>query len=137
MKKLVPEYVDPSIEDGTSDDMKALLVGVEITNISSEIQRVHARDFTAQSGAWANGLYAPLYMALNDDASTIIALEPGEEIRRTFVYLMYDMQFCSNDWKRVGEREFDLVLALYPDKYLVNLGIPLAYEEKGSMVWSQ
>ena len=124
LKSLVPGYADSLVDDGTSQDMRAFLVEVEISNDSSEAKKVHVRDFKAQSGAWANGLYAPVYMTLNDDPSTIINMEPGEKARRTLVYLMYDMQFDGDRWKDVGDRRFELVLALYPDKYFVDLGVP-------------
>ena len=131
LRALVPGYADSFIEDGASDDMRALLVEVEIGNASSESRKVHVRDFSAQSGAWANGLYAPVYMTLNEDPSTIVELAPGEEARRTLVYLMYDMQFNGDGWDGVDERSFDLVLALYPDKHLIELGVPAAAGAEG------
>ncbi|WP_080801321.1 hypothetical protein [Arabiibacter massiliensis] len=134
LKALVPDHIDSFIEDGTFRDMRALFVEIEMRNASSEVKKVYVRDFSPQSGAWTNGLYAPLYMTLNDDPSTIIELEPGEKASRTLVYLMYDGQFSGGGWERVSEREFELVLALYPDKYLIELGVPSAGGREGSTV---
>lgn len=122
IKEIVPSYIDSMIDDGTSSDMRALIVDIEIINTSSSTKTAHIRDYKAQSGAWANGLYAPLYMALNDDPSTMIKLEPGQKVSRSLVYLMYDVNFHNrNTWEGIDRRGFQLILALYPDKYLIDL----------------
>ncbi|WP_281656108.1 hypothetical protein, partial [Eggerthella sinensis] len=67
IKDIDPEYEASSIEDGSSSDMRAFLVDVQISNNSNDVQNVHIRDFNMESGAWTNGLYAPLYMNINND----------------------------------------------------------------------
>lgn len=127
LKDMDPEYEASSIEDGSSSDMRALLVDVQISNNSSGVQNVHIRDFNLESGAWTNGLYAPLYMSINNDPSTIVELQPDEKIERSLVYLIFDTQVNNRaDWDKVEQRDYSLELALYPDKYFIELGSPTA-----------
>lgn len=135
LKEIVPGYEDSLIEDGSTADMRALLIEVEIENTSSGAQKIHVRDYHLESGAWSNGLYAPLYMSINDDPSTIIDLASGEETKRTLVYLIYDTHMNNRaDWERVEQRDYSLELALYPDKYLIDLGTPVGVDREGGAV---
>lgn len=132
LQELVPGYLDSSIEEGSASDMRALMVDVEITNVSNNIQKAHVRDFHLESGAWMNGLYAPLYMSINDDPFTIIELQTGETAQRTLVYLIYNVSMNNRtDWSKVEERSYSLELALYPDKYVICLGAPSADNKQG------
>lgn len=132
IKDMAPEYEASSIEDGSSSDMRALLVDVQISNDSSDVQNVHIRDFNMESGAWTNGLYAPLYMSINNDPSTIIELQSDEKIERTLVYLIFDTQVNNRaEWDKVEQRDYSLELALYPDKYLIDLGAPAVGGREG------
>lgn len=125
LKEIAPGYDDSLIEDRSASDMRALLVEVEVKNASSQAQRAHVRDYHLESGAWCNGLYAPLYMSINADPSTIIELAPGESAQRTLVYLIYDINMNNRvDWSKVDQRDYSLELALYPDKYLIDLSVP-------------
>lgn len=122
LRQMVPGYADSLIDDGTATDMRALFIDVRIRNASDAALQVHVRDFKLEDGAWSNGLYAPLYMSLNEGPSTIVGLGPGEEAERTLVYLRYGMGGSdSADW---ATGEYRLVLALYPDKYAIALGTP-------------
>ncbi|WP_165053676.1 MULTISPECIES: hypothetical protein [unclassified Adlercreutzia] len=135
IREMVPGYTDSSIEEGTASDMRALLIDLEIVNTSSDVERAHVRDYHVESNAWMNGLYAPLYMSINDDPSTIVELEPGEKVERTLVYLIYDTQMNSRgDWERVEQRSYSLELALYPDKYSIDLGAPDVGRGEGGSV---
>ncbi|MEG0461791.1 hypothetical protein [Gordonibacter sp.] len=134
LKKMVLGYEDSLIEEGTFGDMRALFVEVKIENASSNTQKVHVRDYHLESGAWHNGLYAPLYMSINEDPSTMVDLAPGEKAERTLVYLIYDTQMNNQaDWSKVEQRDYSLELALYPDKYLIDLGIPVAGGAEGGV----
>lgn len=132
IKDIDPEYEASSIEDGSSSDMRAFLVDVQISNNSNDVQNVHIRDFNMESGAWTNGLYAPLYMNINNDPSTIVELQPDEKIERTLAYLIFDTQVNNRaDWDKVEQRDYSLELALYPDKYLIELGVPAVGGREG------
>lgn len=127
LKDAVLGYADELMDSGGASDMRALLVDVEIVNDSTDAQSVHVRDFHLESGAWSNGLYTAIFMKLNSDPSTIVDLAPGERIERTLVYLMYDTQANSRAaWDRAEMRDYALELALYPDKYQIDLGSPAA-----------
>jgi len=133
LKEAVPGYEDTLIEEGNASDMRAFWIDVRLENTSSDAQKVHVRDYHLESGAWDNGLYAPLYMDINTDPSTIIDLAPGESAERTLVYLIYSIHMNNRtDWGTVDQRDYSLELALYPDKYSIGLGAPSVDGGEGS-----
>lgn len=132
LKEIVSGYEDSFIEDGNSSDMRELLVKVEIKNASFDSQKVHIRDYNIESGALTNGLDASLYMSINEDPSTIFDIPPGEVVERTLVYSIYDTQMNSPaEWVGIDQRSYSLELALYPDKYLIDLGAPAVGGREG------
>lgn len=125
LKALVPDYEDSLIDGGPASDMRAFLVEVALDNHAREARTVHVRDFSLESGAWTNGLYTPVYVALNEDPATIVTLAPGQTEKRTLVYLAYDIQTNSpKRWKRLLCSDFSLILSLFPEKCSVKLGCP-------------
>lgn len=125
LKALVPDYSDFLFESHSASDLRALLVNMTAKNATGQNRQLHLRDFKAQSGAWSNGLFADLYLELNGGMPTIVDMEPGQELRVTLAFLMYDTQFNdASAWAKVDGRPFSLVLASYPDKYVIDLGVP-------------
>ncbi|HIW76295.1 MULTISPECIES: hypothetical protein [Gordonibacter] len=118
-------YVDDLMASTSANDMRALVVEVTLRNTTSEPREAHVQGFKARSGAWSNGLFAEIYFMLNDGLSTRVPLEPGGTEKATLISLLYDNQSNSTDaWQHVDERTFDLVLTVYPQQYVINLGQP-------------
>lgn len=135
LKKIVPEYKDSIVDNDSSADMRAFLVNIAVKNNTKESQQFIAPDCRLQSGAWMNGLYIPLYLAINGASSSVIELEPNQKVTTQLIYLMYTSQVNnSRDWDRIDQRSFSLVLSLYPDKYFIDLGTPTSSGGKGGVV---
>lgn len=118
-------YVDNLMASTSANDMRALVVEVTLRNTTGEPRETHVQSFKARSGALSNGLFAEIYFMLNDGLSTRVPLEPGGTQKATLVYLLYNSQLNSaGAWQHVDERAFDLVLTVYPQQYVINLGQP-------------
>ena len=78
-------------------------------------------NIVAQSKAWSNGCDFDLYSQLNNMNSIYVTLAANEEKDIKLPYLMYDFQFKEGEWETVNERDFSLVLSVYPIKNIVRL----------------
>lgn len=125
VKELAPGYTDSIVDENRSLGMSALVVDVTVSNGSEDPQQFSPSDCRAQSGAWMNGLYVPLYMIINGAPSSAIELEQNQSVSLRLIYLIYSSQVNnSREWERFGQRSFQLVLSLFPDKHYIDLGAP-------------
>lgn len=114
-------YVDPISTNDDVRDMRFLIVGLTIRNCSTEEKEVFAGKYELESGAWINGLNLPLYLIMNENDSVQGSIAPDEEMRVYLPYSAYDQQF-GDSWSGFDDRSFELVLAVQPKIYLIDLG---------------
>lgn len=97
-----------------------LMVELTIHNPTQEEQYFGVPD-SLESGAWRNGVDVPMYDYLNPKAFE--ALGSGETITVKMPFTMSYNQFTPSRWKTVREREYQLMLSLYPEKVVMEIPI--------------
>lgn len=126
-KDIAPDYIIEAYNnDGTipqDEQIRNLLIYLKVENNSDSQKTVSFVDFTPESYAWKNGLSLELYTLLNPDAGSPLTfyIEPKSNAEVILPYTMIYSQFEDDDWERIEQREFDLVLSQYPTKHIVNL----------------
>lgn len=76
-----------------------------------------------ESGAWGNQFDAELMFRLNPDLeSLLLQLDTGETKKVLFPITMLDQQFTPEQWSRIDERVFYIVLQYYPEKLQFKIG---------------
>lgn len=93
---------------------------MNIRNISGETQRFSPSDLTFQSGAFFNGIMLHFMEQLNGWRD-MPELKPGEEITIKVPVNIPKSRFRDSQWETVTEREFEIVIALYPEKQVLKL----------------
>ncbi len=108
------------IDEGV--ETKCLVPEIQIKNTSSQAKEIRVSSFSAQSGAWRNGINLETLAAMNAEkenrSSTIM---PGQTVTMKLPYVMSSSQFGQQNWSTVRQRDFQLVLSLYPVKQTVKL----------------
>ena len=122
-EKLSPDFRAAEHPDGTpyaGDEIKTLVVKVEIKNTGSENMVLDFTRLVAESGAWRNGIHSELFYALTPDLSIQTqSIKKGETIKAKLPFTMlYDM-FKKKDWGKIEKRTFSMVLNLYPEKCML------------------
>lgn len=95
-----------------------LMIEMTIYNPTNE-EKEFGVPTNLESGAWSNGLDAPMYVYLNPEAEKPLA--SGESITVKMPFTMLYLQFTPSKWKTVQEREYQLMLSLYPEKVVMEL----------------
>lgn len=104
-----------------------IMVTVNIKNMSEEKQRVTLEGFTLTSQAWTTCTAPDKYMAVNEKwnseqyQSGSIYIESGEERKLILPFLLVKNGFTQKQWEHVKERNYELVLSLYPVKKQIKL----------------
>ena len=107
-------------------EAECIMVTVNIKNMSEEKQRVTLEGFTLTSQAWTT-CTADKYMAVNEKwnseqyQSGSIYIESGEERTLILPFLLVKKGFRQKQWEHVKERNYELVLSLYPVKKQIKL----------------
>lgn len=108
-------------------EAECIMVTVNIKNMSEEKQRVTLDRFALTSQAWTNCAMPDKYMAVNKKwnseqyQSGPIYIESGEERTLILPFLLVKKGFRQKQWEHVKERNYELVLALYPVKKQIKL----------------
>ena len=97
-----------------------LMVELTIHNPTEEEQYFGVPN-NLESGAWKNGVDVPMYNYLNPEAFE--PLESGESITVKMPFTMSYVQFIPSRWKTVRDRQYNLLLSLYPEKVVMELPI--------------
>lgn len=100
------------------EEEELLMVELTIHNPTEEEQYFGIPN-SLESGCWSNGLDALMYDYLNPEASE--ALGSGETITVKMPFSMTYRQFTPSRWKTVRDRQYDLLLSLYPEKVVMEL----------------
>ena len=103
-------------------EAKCLVPEIQIKNTGSQVQKVNLASFSAQSGAWRNGIDMKAFQVMNEDkenlSSTVL---PGQTVTMKLPYPMSSVQLGRQSWGTVKQRDFQLVLSLYPVKRTIKL----------------
>lgn len=108
-------------------EAECIMVTVNIKNMSEEKQRVTLDRFALTSQAWTNCAMPDKYMAVNKKwnseqyQSGPIYIESGEEQTLILPFLLVKKGFRQKQWEHVKERNYELVLSLYPVKKQIKL----------------
>lgn len=125
IKEMTPGIENPVTDEKgnllTDEQKKVLLVNLNVHNLSDEIQTTSLLQFMAQSDAWSNGADLGTYYALNNTQGTSIQLQPGEQRCVQMPFYLYEIQFDTNEFQKVENRKFNLVLSVYPIKNVIEL----------------
>lgn len=108
-------------ENLTKNDIKVLLVTLEISNDSKSESIFPLYAINAESYGWSNGASSELYSQLNSEKSLNITLSPNEKKEIMLPLKLYSIQFSNNSWKKINHRDFFLVFSTYPQKIYVSL----------------
>ncbi|SHJ60663.1 hypothetical protein [Parasporobacterium paucivorans] len=133
--ELSPDYnqnvTDPKGVSVNKNDIKVLLLDIDIVNTSDEDKQMSMINFVAQSQAWSNGWDMDLYSILNNTEYTNISIEANQSETIQLPFLMYRHQFKEKSWNDIGKRQFDLILTSYPVKNIVKLKVEKSKTEAG------
>lgn len=101
-------------------------VSITATNEGTEKVRPELYSFELESCAYGQGLNLSAFHSINSEAENVSAsptLGPGESVTGVFPYTIFEEQFPPEDWEHITEREFWLVINLYPQKQSIRLTI--------------
>ena len=124
---VMPDYQELVLDDDggelDDDEIRVLMVNINLINNTSEHQTMSLAQIYAQSHIWSNGIPLELFEMLNPNKGNPLGvpLAPNEELEVVVPYLMYSVQFTKRDWSHIDNRKFDLSLSLYPIKHVVKL----------------
>lgn len=129
IKGRFPGFDESKGETSNLGEPRYLVAEVTFRNDGKTDLNIPIGGIVAQMGAWSNGLEMPLFTYMNEGADTVVKMVPGEEKLLLLPFSLYESQFGFSDtWKMLADREFELVLATYPNKVCINIGSPHAIE---------
>ena len=114
IRKIGPVYneVNPN-----NANIKLILTTIQIKNLSTKQVKLEVYPFVLESSGFSNGINLDLYNVLNGDNATVSpVLKPGEVQTLELPFTMIESQFTKQDWLNLTNRNFELVLSLYPIK---------------------
>lgn len=123
LTKIATDDYFPTNADGSTirrDRVKGILVYVQINNLSKADKVIDFTTINIESGAWNNGIDPELFIMLNKGISiqkNILPANTKEEI--IIPFSMVDTMVKHKDWKDVGSKNYNVVLALYPKKLML------------------
>lgn len=100
------------------EEEELLMVELTIHNPTEEEQYFGVPN-SLESGAWSNGISVPMYDYLNPETDE--PLDSGETITVKMPFRLSYIQFTPSRWKTVRDRQYDLLLSLYPEKVVMEL----------------
>lgn len=122
ISQILPDYVIMAEEDGSTYPAEKEKVGLAEVEISKHIEDDSYLDLTNvafEMGAWHNQWDNELFEALNGEDCLVLELEKGETCTVIFPVVMFEFQFNKADWEKIETRAVNIVLACYPEKYVL------------------
>ena len=113
----VPE---DDIIDG--NEMKIVLVRIDIKNFSKEKMKFIPVDFVANAYGWSNGISRDLFLTINNVTDMQIVIEPKKTIEIVLPYYIYSSQLSAWHWQEVCGEDVEVVITEYPVKTIVRMG---------------
>ena len=101
-------------------ERECLVATLKIKNISHEPQMPLPEGLTFQAGAFFNGPMLQFMEQLNG-WSEMPELQANEELVFKVLTLVPKSRFRDSQWETVTQREFEMVIALYPEKQVLKL----------------
>lgn len=105
-------------------DLKCIILNVKVKNIGKTEKAAEIFPFVLQSSAWYNGINMGAFTQINKNSkpsSLQNTLAPGEEYEIKLPFSMIAQQFKPSSWNEVKNRKYSLIIALYPQKIIINL----------------
>jgi hypothetical protein len=119
---LTGHYQDELLLSGEAKESMILFVNISVSNYGKELVEIPLYEIEAQSGSWHNGLVEDLFSGVNEGMTPLLVLQANEQKECTLPFTLFSTQFNSDDeWASVPNRSFELVLAVYPNKYYIKL----------------
>ena len=106
------------------DQVRVLLVSMEVSNPSDAEQVATLYTSTIVSDSWSNGIHQFLFQEINEEGASLNALlAPGETRTVLLPYIMTEQQFKANDWDNIESRPYQLILETYPEKLIMDISV--------------
>lgn len=108
-------------------DCRCILVYITVKNNRSEKARIELYPFVLESDAWKNSVIMSAFLKVNEEYVTEgrATLQPEIEAGGTYecilTYSIAKVSFTENQWKGLKNRNYNLVLSLYPVKKSIQL----------------
>lgn len=106
-------------EDSTLGRSKSYKVELKIKNTSSDVRKIDLIKFRLTRLDYSNGPRLEVFLDINDDVDT--RLEPNEEVTLYLPFTVHECSFTKQQWEKIDESNWKLLLNLYPDKVRINL----------------
>lgn len=100
---------------------KELLLIIRLENLRNEVCVFDCSSLLIQSGSWWNGLDSLTFMELNGVESSLVQIQPRNSCDLYFPVNLLEMQFRTNDWLNLKDREFELIGSVYPVTQVVKM----------------
>lgn len=103
-------------------DCRCALIYVSVKNNQKEEREIELYPFTLESDAWKNSVIMSAYQEINEEYVTEgrVTLRPvieaGGSYECVLTYCIAKVNFTEKQWKSVENRNYNLVLSLYPVK---------------------
>lgn len=108
-------YSDPA--GGSGGEEKILVFTVDFYNQTDAEIALPAYEFTAESGAWRNGLDQSAFFLMNDTDTLMKIIGPNKTASLKLGYAMYEKDV--NEWEDIDNRTFTAVWLKYPIKIIL------------------
>lgn len=104
-------------------DIKSIVTTIKISNTSNKSEVLEVYPFTLESVGFSNGINFELFLALNGENKTLNPqLKAGDEVELHLPFTLIEKQFTKLAWTNIPDRQFELVLSLYPEKKSIIIG---------------
>lgn len=115
-ERQITEY--DTIDNGNE---KIILVDLQLTNCSEEMQNINLTNFMLQIGTWSNGWDLELYCQINECEDVVVFLDEEQIEHVTLPFILCEFQFHDRDWRRIDNMEYQLAMSVYPEKEILRL----------------
>ncbi|MBE6728608.1 MAG: hypothetical protein E7568_00050 [Ruminococcaceae bacterium] len=103
-------------------EYQCMIVDLHIKNIDAKEQVLNVYTFILETGAAKNGINLNAFYALNGEKATLSPqISANETIVLKLPFHFTEKNFTKSKWIEFSQRDFSLVLNLYPKKLIINL----------------
>lgn len=103
-------------------DAEAYMVTIDITKVDADADYISLGNFELLSETYRQGPDLLVFRALNDHLSKLFnELDQGETQTYIFPYMLVKEQFSNSQWKKIKERQYNIVFTLYPIMKMVRI----------------
>ncbi len=122
VEEILPNYKILTDANGVEypfEKEKVALATVEFCKMSEDNTYFDITNIKFEMGAWHNQWDSELYEELNGENILFLELKKGEKVEIVFPIVMYDFQFDEQTWSSIEEKDVNIVIACYPEKYVL------------------